>query len=206
MTYKGEMENVQDVLSVVMENPDNMVIDTGATKSCGGSIWYEQFLELADDHLKKRITEEKENRSFRFGNNLKFPSKKLVTIPIEMGKLKTEVKVSVVDAHIPLLLGLDGMEKLGISIDLEKRIATTSRTNESFKLLRTTNGHLALPFIKLQSNKTSVEKCLLAEEEVFVMDQCDMEEKLEKVRKIHNILCHPKPEILKNFFYDSSDN
>ena len=137
---------------------------------------------------------------------MKFPSKKLVTIPIEMGNLNTEVKVSVVDAHIPLLLGLDGMEKLGISIDLEKRIATTSRTNESFKLLRTTNGHLALPFIKLQSNKTSVEKCLLAEEEVFVMDQCDMEEKLEKVRKIHNILCHPKPEILKKFFYDSSDN
>ena len=57
-------------------------------------------------------------------------------------------------------------------------------------------GHLSIPFVS-----TAVE-----EDEAFVLETDDNKEKYKKVRKIHHRMCHPKPEVLKNFFKASSYN
>ena len=156
MTYKGENETVEQILAFVIKNPFILVIDTGATKTAAGTIWYEKFLESLDSLYKKRLQESRDNRSFRFGNNMKFPSIKEVTIPLELGSMDTKLHVSIVDAHIPLLLGLPDMEKLGLSIDIKKKELTT-RTGETFKLIRTENGHLALLFMNASPITKNVE-------------------------------------------------
>ena len=45
-----------------------------------------------------------EERFFRFGNSVRYPSKKEVALPIKLGQLETQLFVSVVDASIPLLI------------------------------------------------------------------------------------------------------
>ena len=42
--------------------------------------------------------------------------------------------------------------------------------------------------------------------EVMMMENTTKEEKMEKVKKIHQIMCHPKENALKQFFKDSNFN
>ena len=105
LAYKGEKETVEEVFIAATHNPKTAVIDSGCTKTVGGIIWYEKFKEVIDEWLKRRIEENKEDfRSFRFGNGKKFPSKMEIVIPFQLGGLNTELRVSLVDAHIPLLI------------------------------------------------------------------------------------------------------
>ena len=99
------------------------------------------------------------------------------------------------EADIPLLIGRPEMEDLGFVIDVRNKTLTIKKTEETFKLFKTKSGHLALPLI---SNSM--------DEKVFNLEDCSYDEKLKKVRKIHQILCHPRKEILLNFFRDSSSN
>ena len=108
-----------------------------------------------------------------------------MNIPVELGTMKTQIKVSIVDTHIPLLLCIDGLMKLGLSIDIHNMTATTYRTGETFKVQRTSNGHLPLPFLDMQPQdpeKKSLEESLLVEEDIFAMEDCDMEEKVSKLQ------------------------
>ena len=57
-------------------------------------------------------------------------------------------------------------------------------------------GHLALP-IKDDEH---------LDDDVFLLAECDETEKMKKITKIHRVLAHPSPEILKVFFKNSSDN
>ena len=128
-----------------------------------------------------------------------------VTIPIQKGKLKSHISVSVIDAHIPLILGMDDMSKLGFTIDCAKQTLTTSRTEETFKLIKTSNGQLALQLFDFDPKQKNFEECTY-EDNIFLTEEVDDDEKYKRIQKIHNILCHPRADILKNFFLDSSDN
>ena len=144
---------------------------------------------------KKEMIFEEDNRNFKFGNNVLFPSTKQVSIPLELGSMKERVKVSIVDADIPLLLGRPDMDRLGFVIDFNDNILTIKGTGESFKLQKSKHGHLCLPLV---TNPFS--------EEIFNLKECSYEDKLKKIKKIHQSLCHPKKEILLKFFQDSSTN
>ena len=69
-----------------------------------------------------------------------------------------------------------------------------SRTLETLSLERTSKGHLALPI------------CDITTDEILIMEDCTEEEKFKKIVKIHEVMCHPKADILKNFFKDSYNN
>ena len=59
----------------------------------------------------------------------------------------------------------------------------------------TVKGHLALP---IKEEET-------LDNDVFLMDECDKMEKEKKITKIHKVLAHPLPDILKQFFKNCSD-
>ena len=172
-----------------------MILDTAATKSVVGRPWMDEFYENSSDETKKAIRLRKDERNFRFGDKTLFPSREEVSVPLEMGKLKENIDVSIVEADIPLLIGIPELTELGFVIDVGNKTLTIKKTSETFNLCKTKSGHLALPLV---SSSLS--------EEVFKMEDCSLEEKVKKVRKIHQILCHPRKEILLNFFRASSNS
>ena len=67
-----------------------------------GKAWLEAFTE---DSPWLEIKRYRENETFRFGNGLVYKSNLGYIIPATIENLKTELKVSVVEANV--LLGLD---------------------------------------------------------------------------------------------------
>ena len=178
------------------ENFDRMIVDSGTTKTVAGLKWMKTYLDTLSNEEKELVFEEPEERFFRFGNSVRYPSKKEVALPIKLGQLETQLFVSVVDASIPLLIGKPDLKKLGFIINFENETVFTTRTFETFPLETTVKGHLALP---IKEEET-------LDNDVFLMDECDKMEKEKKITKIHKVLAHPLPDILKQFFKNSSDN
>ena len=69
------------------------------------------YLEYLSDEERKSVKKEPEDRFFRFGNSVRYPSKEEVKIPIKLGKLETELHVSIVKASIPLLIGKPDLKR-----------------------------------------------------------------------------------------------
>ena len=86
------------------DNHDRMIVDSGTTKTVSGEKWMKTYLASLTEEERDLVSEEDEERFFRFGNSVRYPSKKEVTIPIKMGKLESQLHVSIVDASVPLLI------------------------------------------------------------------------------------------------------
>ena len=178
------------------ENLDKMIIDCGTTKTVAGKKWMMNHLSSLPEEERRNIQEREEDRYFRFGNSIRYPSKREVTIPIKLGKLDSHLNVSVVDASIPLLLGKPDLKRLGFVINFEDDTVYTTKTHELFPLETTFKGHLALSLVE--------ENCL--DDEIFMMSDCEAKEKEKRITRIHKVLAHPLPHILKTFFKNSSEN
>ena len=70
-----------------------------------GKRWMDSYIATKDDNFIVKLR--KENERFKFGPSKIYNSENSHEIEVEIGKLKTIIKVSVVSADIPLLLGLD---------------------------------------------------------------------------------------------------
>ena len=180
------------------ENFDKLTLDCGASKTVAGDYWMNSFLQLLPDEERRKIRRKREDRIFRFGNKVRYPSKEEITIPIKIGKLKSFLHVSVVSANIPLLLGRPDMKKLKFTVNFEKDTVYTAITGETFHLEKTKTNLLTLPFIDISLDKDT--------HDILVMENNTREEKYDKIQKVHKIMCHPSENTLKNFFKDSSDD
>ena len=189
-------ETGDEAKAATKDNHDRMIVDSGTTKTVSGEKWMKTYLESLSEEERSLVSEENEERFFRFGNSIRYPSTKEVTIPIKMGKLESQLHVSVVEASIPLLIGKPDLKKFGFIINFEDETVFTTRTFEMFPLETTVKGHLAIPIKDEES----------LDEDIFLLAECDKAEKIKKITKIHQVLAHTPPEILKEFFKNSSDN
>ena len=195
MIYRDSLESVDKTMKDMHDNLDKAIVDCGTTKTVAGKYWMDKFLEIAEEGFKDKITKSKEKRFFRFGNSVRYPSKQEVSIPFKLGQLESVIHVSVVDANIPLLLGRPDLKKLGLVINFENDTVFTTRTLETFSLDKTTKGHLALPIFEVSTD-----------DDILILENCTKEDKFKKIKKIHEVMCHPKADVLTNFFLDSTDN
>ena len=82
------------------DNFEKMVVDSGTTKTVAGHQWMENYLETLPPDEKNRIEKHSEQRFFRFGNSVWYPSNQEVVIPIKLGHLEEKCYVSVVNAAV----------------------------------------------------------------------------------------------------------
>lgn len=73
-----------------------MIVDSGTTKTVAGEAWITAFLGSLSEKERAEINIEPEERFFRFGNSVRYPSKEEVAIPIKLGKLETHLYISIV--------------------------------------------------------------------------------------------------------------
>merc|ERR1711954_434992 len=127
--YKTGTNKCEHVL-LASKNIRNAVLDCGCTKTVAGYPTIKNLLELLTDEEKDAIHRKRENRYFKFGNGVRYPSREEITIPIGLGNLKDHLKVSVVDADIPLLIGAPDMKRLGLTVNFERDNVYVSKTGE----------------------------------------------------------------------------
>ena len=123
-------------------DPYQCIIDPGCPKTVAGKKWMDSFSETQDKNVI--IRRHKENENFKFGPSKVYNSKENYEINVNIGKMETTMRVSVVEADIPLLLGLDYQEKWGIVMDIEKRELFIKKSNEVFKIKSSKSTHWKL--------------------------------------------------------------
>ena len=147
---------------------------------------------------RKNLTWKRENRHFRFGNSIRYPSRVEVLLPINLGDYASVIYVSIVDADIPLLVGAPDLKRLGLTINFEKDKAFVSKTKEYLDVSKDENNHLTLPLNTVEIKRET--------HEIMEVTDCDDKEKRTKIKKVHQILGHPREETLKTFYKDSSQS
>ena len=137
---------------------------------------------------------EKENQKFRFGPSQIFTSKENYEIEVNIGGFKDTIKVSVVDADVPLLLGLDYQTKWDMVIDVGRSVIHIRKSNQTFKM-NPKSSHWKLPIQKGTLHNQ-------AKNLVFHVNLLEMNDnRLRKhVKKVHKNLSHRTEEQLVKLF------
>ena len=196
------LDNCDDIDRAIVEviynegdshiDPYKLVVDSGCPKTVTGRPWLDAFIESKGDNVKVRLG--KENEKFRFGPSDVYTSKENYAIEVNIGNLKEMIKVSVVDANIPLLLGLDYQKKWGMIIDLGKDEIYIRKSKETFKIKPKTT-HWTLPIQRKTLHRQA--RTLVYNVNLDGM----MEHQLRKhIKKIHKNLSHKSEEQLLKLF------
>ena len=92
---------------------------------------------------KAEIIIEKDNTAFKFGPSKVYYAHKKAIIPIQIGKNKKSVSISIVSANIPLLLGKDLFSELEGNLDFKHETLKLKNDEEelAFKLFKTKSKH-----------------------------------------------------------------
>ena len=114
-------------------DPYHCFVDTGCPKTVAGQPWMDSYVESLGnkEYVIKRRREED---FFKFGPSDVYKSDMSHEISVEIGSMITTIKVSVVQADVPLLLGTDYQEKWGIIMDIAKKELHIKKSNETFKI------------------------------------------------------------------------
>ena len=158
------------------------VVDTGAPKTVAGKAWLEAFTEDSPGLEVKRY---RENETFRFGNGPVYKSSMGYIIPVSIGKLRTELKVSVVEANVPLFLGLDFQQEFGVVIDTGRQTLYIKASGQEFNMSQQGN-HWMLPLKQKMTMQSQAEKNVLH----VNMDELDGRNLWKHIQKVHKNLCH----------------
>ena len=175
-------------------DPYNAVVDTGCPKTVCGKAFMDSFITSKGKDVFIRRKYEKEN--FKFGNGQVYTSTESHEIDVEIGRMKTKIWTSVIDANIPLLLGLDYLKKWGVVIDIENESLFIRKCDQSFKINSRLSNHWKL---QIQSGKVLHKR---AHQLVLKVDLCNLDDiDLRKhILKTHKNLSHKSDgQLLKLF-------
>ena len=138
------VEHMQDVYFTDEEN--KAVLDSGCPKTVGGKFWldmYVQSLRQTRDFQNFYLDEEEQLERFRFGPSQVFTSTRAVFLPLKVGNEVKKVRMLVVDANVPCLIGRDHMMKWKGKLDFAEKTLTL---DDKYKVQLSVNnkGHYAL--------------------------------------------------------------
>ena len=164
-------------------DPYKMVIDSGCPKTVCGKPWIDAYVESKGSNFF--VKRSNENEWFKFGPSQKYRSSQNYEIEVIIGNFVDKIKVSVVNADIPLLLGLDYQKKWEMIIDIGKSEIIFGKSGETFRVNSSKSSHWTLP---LQPKKLHLEAKIL----VFSVETNNLSDRdLRKhVVKVHKNLCH----------------
>ena len=102
--YQSNMVTDEQMKTFVAESFNSAILDSGATTSVAGRLWYRCYVDALPVQYASNIRKTKSTNSFKFGSGKVYPSLCKVTIPAQIGSRKVDIELDVVEAEIPLLL------------------------------------------------------------------------------------------------------
>ena len=163
-------------------DPYRMVIDTTCPKMVTGQVWMDTYIESKGEKVE---IIRKENESFRIGPSHIYTSEVCYEIEVEINNMEERIEVSVIEANILLLLGLEYQVKWGMTIDVGKQEIYIRKSGDRFKKEKETD-HWTLP-IQRQKQLTKETEKLVHTINTEVMQDWGLRKCIEKIYKI---ICH----------------
>ncbi|CAE7772812.1 unnamed protein product, partial [Symbiodinium sp. CCMP2456] len=121
------------------------ITDTACAKSVAGTTWLQSYSDLVKDSLGKPEFV-RESEAFKFGTGKVHHSAFYVLVKFKLGDKVVEMKTSIINGDIPLLLSKGALAQLGMVYDVAANRASFNKVGlANFDLVTTSSGHPAIP-------------------------------------------------------------
>ena len=182
-----ESLNKDFILAVYKEgnndiSPNHCIVDTACPKTVAGVKWLDSHSE-SNGRDYNLIRRKAENEKFKFGPSDVYVSKYKYEIKVKIGRLEEFINVSIVEADIPLLLGMDYQNKWGMILDTGRKQIFIEKTQETFNVDTSRTNHWKLP---IRPGKTAHDE---ARHVVFKTDLSEINNR--KLLELCKDLCMP---------------
>ncbi|OLQ11876.1 Copia protein [Symbiodinium microadriaticum] len=123
------------------------ITDTECAKTVAGTAWLQNYTnQVANVFQKPDLVREAE--AFRFGTGKVHHSSFHVTLYFSLGDKVVELKTSVINGDVPLLLSKPALAQLGMVYDVAANKADFGTVGlKAFDLITTSSGHPAIPIV-----------------------------------------------------------
>lgn len=190
-------QNVSTMEQFTRDNFGLAVLDSGCNTTVCGAQWLDVYLSSLSESDLAKVTREKSEMQFKFGDNSPSKSDTLCKFPGEVCGKKVCIAAQVVSDQIPLLISKQTMKKASMILDFKND--TVEAFGAKQRLIFTNSGHCSIP---LNSKNTKEEVCVCAVDNIILTneDNSDPDRKtiLNNISKIHKQYCHPTAESLKS--------
>ncbi|CAE7731164.1 unnamed protein product, partial [Symbiodinium sp. KB8] len=133
-----------------LKHEGNMLLgitDTACAKSVAGTVWLQQYSDCVEQSQGKPELI-RESEAFKFGTGKVHHSAFHVLVRFKLGDKVIEMKTSIINGDIPLLLSKSALAQLGMVYDVaENRADFTKVGLNQFPLVTTSSGHPAIPIV-----------------------------------------------------------
>merc|ERR1711994_154525 len=171
------------------------VVDSGCPLTVTGSLWFSAFRDsLRCQGKENEIDEYPCNVNFRFGSSNVYTAKKEASIPINLGQEVTRIRVKIVNANIPLLIGKDALKSWRASLDLDNSVLHVDKRYQ-VQLNVDESGHFLVEHTdNLQIVKDNIKSSYFTSSDT---------ERYDAVEKIHRATGHKSDISMKRLFKEA---
>ncbi|CAE7678552.1 RE2, partial [Symbiodinium sp. CCMP2456] len=137
-----------EVFSLRHDGPTLLgITDTACAKAVAGTIRLQQYSD-ALEKVNQRPQLVRESEAFRFGTGKVHHSSFHVVLSFKMGQHVVEMRTSIINGDVPLLMSKQALAQLGMIYDVAENRADFTRVGVfGFDLVTTSSGHPAIPIV-----------------------------------------------------------
>ena len=189
--YQSDFDHPEQLKTLVSESWNSAVLDSAATHTVAGEVWYNCYITSLNENEKQRIKHHTPGNTYRFGDGKLFPALQNVDIPISLGSRNLMLNTDIVASDIPLLLSRKSMKKANMTLDFKNDHAVIF--DQSIQLIVTKSGQYPIlinPYIATLNNVTSGVNTNVT------LVAIENKSKNDIAIKLHLQFAHPSPEKL----------
>ena len=121
------------------------ITDTACAKAVAGTMWLQQYSDAVEKIYRKPELH-RESEAFRFGTGKVHHSTFYVMVCFRLGNRTVEMRTSIINGDVPLLMSKSALAQLGMIYDVAgNRADFTSVGISDYDLVTTSSGHPAIP-------------------------------------------------------------
>ena len=83
--YQSDFEHPEQLKTLVSESWNSAVLDSAATNTVAGEVWYNYYITSLNENEKQRIKHHIPGNTYRFGDGKLFPALQNFDMPISLG-------------------------------------------------------------------------------------------------------------------------
>ena len=188
--------SVNELACLVEDAGTRGVLDCGCSKTVVGVKWLDKYNKKLPVEVAASLKVERSERVYQFGGGETRSSRGCVSLPTMIGDKKVSIKVEIVEAEIPLLIGSNSMQAAKALLDFGEMKAVFFE--EEIQMYKVGSGLFCIDLMAnnmechindTKERDTAVEQALLVEENI--------DEKT--LKRLHHVFGHTSVEKLRKF-------
>ena len=188
--YQSDFDHPEQLKTLVSESWNSAVLDSGATHTVAGEVWYNYYITSLNENEKQKIKHHTPGNTYRFGDGKLFPALQNVDIPISLGGRNIMLNTDIIASDIPLLLSRKSMKKANMTLNFKNNHAVIF--DQPIQLIVTKSGHYAIPINPYKTILTNVTSGVNTN--VTLVATENNKSKNDIAIKLHQQFVHPSPD------------